>query len=258
MMRLKYTDGSLITDHLMPYQVIINTCRYGYIKFADELPRLVASCILNEETRRKSQGSSSQSDVLVTERRGRSQSRGPSNGENRKTNYNSQKNKHKKDDDGDENTEVNTTTDEFFVCYDYDMVNLANDDSSWILKSGSTCYVATRKYYYSSYTPRDFGVVRWGLLDEDGYQNSSGIGFVEKTPPFGHMSEKGMSILSKKNMLSGVHDINLKNCYHCLAGKQTRLAFKSRSPFRIENILDLVHSDGKALIAGNLEALKYG
>ncbi|GJY05417.1 hypothetical protein Tco_0371357 [Tanacetum coccineum] len=65
------------------------------------------------------------------------------------------------------------------------------------------------------------------------------------TRGLGHMSEKGMSILSKKNMLSGVHDINLKNCYHCLAGKQTRLAFKSRSPFRIENILDLVHSDVK-------------
>ncbi|GKF98141.1 putative RNA-directed DNA polymerase, partial [Tanacetum coccineum] len=52
-----------------------------------------------------------------------------------------------------------------------------------------------------------------------------------------------MSILSKKNVLSGVHDINLKKCSHCLAGKQTRLAFKIRSPFRIENILDLVHSD---------------
>ncbi|GJS93442.1 retrovirus-related pol polyprotein from transposon TNT 1-94 [Tanacetum coccineum] len=52
-----------------------------------------------------------------------------------------------------------------------------------------------------------------------------------------------MSILSKKNVLSGVHDINLKKCSHCLAGKQTRLAFKSRSPFRMENILDLVHSD---------------
>ncbi|GJZ83764.1 putative RNA-directed DNA polymerase [Tanacetum coccineum] len=204
--------------------------------------------------------------------------------ENRKTNYNSQKNKHKKDDDGDENTEVNTTTDEFFVCYDYDMVNLANDDSSWILESGATCYVATRKYYYSPYTTSvDFGVVRMGntglsriagigdiclkfdtgmelvlhnvkhvpdmrlniistgLLDEDGYHNSS-VSIVNAVDNddmtelwnkrLGHMSEKGMSILSKKNMLSGVHDINLKNCYHCLAGKQTRLAFKSRSPFR--------------------------
>ncbi|GKB69948.1 putative RNA-directed DNA polymerase [Tanacetum coccineum] len=214
---------------------------------------------------------------------------------------------------------------EFFVCYDYDMVNLANDDSSWILDSGATCHVATRKDYYSSYTPGDFGVVRMGntglsriagigdiclkfdtgmelvlhnvkhvpdmrlnvistgLLDEDGYHNSSGNGLWKVTlgslivargkresklymthpkisksivnavdnddmtelwhKRLGHMSEKGMSILSKKNVLSGVHDINLKKCSHCLAGKQTRLAFKSRSPFRMENILDLVHSD---------------
>ena len=33
---------------------------------------LVKSCFLNEEMRRKSQGSSSQSDVLLTEKRGRS------------------------------------------------------------------------------------------------------------------------------------------------------------------------------------------
>nr|GFD24960.1 putative Gag/Pol polyprotein [Tanacetum cinerariifolium] len=55
----------------------------------------------------------------------------------------------------------------------------------------------------------------------------------------GRMSEKGMSILSKKNVLSSVHDINLKKCPHCLAGKQTRRAFKSRPSFRMEKILDL-------------------
>ncbi|GJW49182.1 retrovirus-related pol polyprotein from transposon TNT 1-94 [Tanacetum coccineum] len=56
----------------------------------------------------------------------------------------------------------------------------------------------------------------------------------------GHMSEKGMSILSKKNVLSGVHDINLKKCSHCLAGKQTRCDFKKRPSFRTVNILDQV------------------
>ncbi|GJY78962.1 hypothetical protein Tco_0484763, partial [Tanacetum coccineum] len=81
--------------------------------------------------------------------------------ENKKKNYNNQKNKHKKDDDGDDNTEVNTTTDEFFVCYDYDMVNLANDDSSWILNSGATCHVQTQKILYI-YTPVTYGVVRMG------------------------------------------------------------------------------------------------
>ncbi|GKC23794.1 putative RNA-directed DNA polymerase [Tanacetum coccineum] len=47
-------------------------------------------------------------------------------------------------------------------------------------------------------------IISTGLLDEDGYQR------------LGHMSEKGMSILSKKNVLSDVHDINLKKCSHCL------------------------------------------
>ncbi|GJV84905.1 hypothetical protein Tco_1524803 [Tanacetum coccineum] len=173
MMRLKYTDGSPNTDHLNAFQGIINQLVSMGTKFEDEIQglwlldsvitmKLANGSILNEETRRKSQGSSSQPDVLVTERRRRSQSRGPSNRENKKKNYNNQKNKHKKDDNADDNTEVNTTTDEFFVCYDYDMVNLANDDLSWILDSGATCHVATQKDFYSSYTPGDFGVVRMG------------------------------------------------------------------------------------------------
>ncbi|GKD82688.1 putative RNA-directed DNA polymerase, partial [Tanacetum coccineum] len=73
------------------------------------------------------------------------------------------------------NTEVNTTTDEFFVCYDFDMVDLANDDSSWILDSGATCHVATRKDYYSSYTPGDFGVVKMG---NTGLSRIAGIGVI--------------------------------------------------------------------------------
>ncbi|GKB92972.1 retrovirus-related pol polyprotein from transposon TNT 1-94 [Tanacetum coccineum] len=123
-------------------------------------------------------------------------------------------------------------------------------------------------------------IILTGLLDEDGYHNSSGNGLWKVTlgslivargkresklymthpkisksivnavdndditelwnKRLGHMiGEKVMSILFKKNMLSRVHDINLKKCSHCLTGKQTRLAFKSRSPFRMENILDL-------------------
>ncbi|GKE81330.1 hypothetical protein Tco_1551330, partial [Tanacetum coccineum] len=94
---------------------------------------LAKGSILNKETRRKSQGSWSQkgggevkAEARVTE--------------NKKKNYNNEKNKHKNDDDGDDNTEVNTTTDEFFVCYDYDMVNLANDDSSafGVVRMGNT------------------------------------------------------------------------------------------------------------------------
>ncbi|RVW60672.1 Retrovirus-related Pol polyprotein from transposon TNT 1-94 [Vitis vinifera] len=42
-----------------------------------------------------------------------------------------------------------------------------------------------------------------------------------------HMSEKGLMILAKKNLLSSMKKGFLKRCAHCLAGKQTRVAFKT-------------------------------
>lgn len=35
----------------------------------------------------------------------------------------------------------------------------------------------------------------------------------------------------------------MKKCFHCLAGKQTRVAFKSSTPPRVSCILDLIYSD---------------
>ena len=57
------------------------------------------------------------------------------------------------------------------------------------------------------------------------------------------MSQKGMSLLSKRNVLSGVHDAHLKKCSYYLAGNQNIVSFKSHPPSRKENIFDLVHSD---------------
>ncbi|CAH9117929.1 unnamed protein product [Cuscuta epithymum] len=122
-----------------------------------------------------------------------------------------------------------------------------------------------------------------GLLDDDGYSNNFGNGIWKLTrgslivargkrcsklymthpkifkdrvnvmvntdmtdlwhKRLGHMSEKGMSLLLERNVLPGVHDIHLKKCSHCLAGKQNRVSFKSHPPSRKESILDLVHSD---------------
>ena len=99
MINLKYQDGTPMTDHLNTFQGIINQLAGMDIKFEEEvqglwllgtLPNswemfrtslsnsapngtmnldLVKSCVLNEEMKRKSQGSSSQSDVLVAEKR---------------------------------------------------------------------------------------------------------------------------------------------------------------------------------------------
>ncbi|KAJ9545871.1 hypothetical protein OSB04_025578 [Centaurea solstitialis] len=388
LIQLKYHDGTPITDRLNTFQGIINQLSGMGIKFEDEIQglwilgtlpdswetfrtslsnsapdgvismELAKGSILNEEMGRKSQGSSSQSDVLVTESRGRSHSRGPSNRgknrskskgkfgdfecyhcgrkghttrfcrqlkrENKKANYNNQKNNQKKDDGGNDGAEVNTTTEEFFICWDDEMVNLAHDDSSWVVDTGATCHVLSQRDFYSSYTPGNFGNVKMGnhglskivgvgdvclkfdtgmelvlqnvkhvpdmrlnvlsagLLDDEGYNNfgngrwkltrgslivargkkspklymtypkisNNVVNAVENTDMIdlwhkrlGHMSEKGMSLLSKRNVLSGVHDVRLKKCSHCLAGKQNRVSFKSHPPSRKDNILDLVHSD---------------
>ncbi|CAH9096206.1 unnamed protein product [Cuscuta epithymum] len=388
MMSLKYHDGTPVTDHLNSFQGIINQLARMGIKFEDEIQglwllgtlpdsretfrtslsnsapdgiitmELAKGSVLNEEMRRKSQGSSSHSDVLVTESRGRSQSRGPGNKgkhrskskgkfadfecyhcgrkghtirfcrqlkkEKKKSDYNNQKN-HKKDEGGNGNAEVNSATDEFLICSDLDMVNIAHDDSSWVVDNGATCHVTSQRDFYSSYTPGNFGNVRMGnnglskiagigdiclkfdtgielvlhnvkhvpdmrlnlisagLLDDDGYSNNFGNGIWKLTrgslivargkrcsklymthpkifkdrvnavvntdmtdlwhKRLGHMSEKGMSLLLKRNVLPGVHDIHLKKCSHCLAGKQNRVSFKSHPPSRKECILDLVHSD---------------
>jgi hypothetical protein len=59
----------------------------------------------------------------------------------------------------------------------------------------------------------------------------------------GHMSEKGMTVLVKKNLLKGMKGVHLNKCTDCLAGKQHRVAFKSLPPHKKPELLDFVHSD---------------
>ena len=59
----------------------------------------------------------------------------------------------------------------------------------------------------------------------------------------GHMSEKGLIILAKTNLLASMKNGSLKRCAHCLAGKQTRVAFKTHRHTRKPCMLDLVYYD---------------
>lgn len=70
----------------------------------------------------------------------------------------------------------------------------------------------------------------------------------------GHLSEKGLSILAKKNVLYGVFDAKLRKCSHCLAGKKKRVFFMSSEPKRKSEVLDLVHSD----VCGPMKILSLG
>lgn len=106
LMNLRYREGSSISDHLNEFQGVLDQLSGMGIKFEDEvqglwllntLPdswetfrisltnsapngvvtmQLVKGGVLNEEVRRKTQGSSSHSEMLVTENRGRSQKKG--------------------------------------------------------------------------------------------------------------------------------------------------------------------------------------
>jgi hypothetical protein len=58
-----------------------------------------------------------------------------------------------------------------------------------------------------------------------------------------HMSEKGMTVLVKKNLLKGVKGVHLKKCTYCLAGKQHKVAFKCQPPHKKPELLDLVDFD---------------
>ena len=74
------------------------------------------------------------------------------------------------------------------------------------------------------------------------------------------MRSKGMDILSmlhKKNFLPDVAGMNLKPSVDCLAGKQHRVAFHTRSPSRRRNTLDLVHTDVCSIDVISLGGAEY-
>jgi len=58
----------------------------------------------------------------------------------------------------------------------------------------------------------------------------------------GHMSEKGLTLLSKRGLLSGQSTSKLEFCERCLFGKQKRISFNS-GLHRTKGTLDYIHSD---------------
>jgi hypothetical protein len=59
----------------------------------------------------------------------------------------------------------------------------------------------------------------------------------------GHMSEKGMQILHKRNFLPDLKQIDLEFCKHCVYGKQKRVRFLRVEKEKKNERLNLVHTD---------------
>ncbi|CAA0823295.1 Serine/threonine-protein phosphatase 7 [Striga hermonthica] len=218
------------------------------------------------------------------------------------------KGKEKKAGDGEDGEKVAAATDDFLIIYEGDAVNVACQETSWVIDSGASIHVTSQRDFFKSYTSGDFGSVRMGndgiskavgmgdvhletengntlvlrgvkhvpnirmnlistgKLDDEGFCNTfrdekwkltKGSLIVARGQKYSslyvmnvkimdhminamddertvelwhnrlsHMSEKGLTVLAKKNLLPGVKTGFLNKCAHCLAGKQTRVAFK--------------------------------
>ncbi|RVW79299.1 Retrovirus-related Pol polyprotein from transposon TNT 1-94 [Vitis vinifera] len=83
--------------------------------------------------------------------------------------------KEKKNDNGGEDDQVATTTSDFLIVYDSDVVNFACQETSWVIDSGASIHATPRKDFFTSYTSGDFGSVRMG---NDGSAKAIGMGDV--------------------------------------------------------------------------------
>ncbi|KAG5549867.1 hypothetical protein RHGRI_014986 [Rhododendron griersonianum] len=155
----------------------------------------VTSSLLNEETRRKSTGSSHSEALVVNPRgrpRGRSstphnrdQSRGSSRGrspskQDIECHYCKKKghmkreclklkfkeeNRAKHGDKKQENTTAVSSDGELVVVCDESCVNLVSQDTNWVIDSGASFHVTSRADFFTSYNEGDFGCVRMGNED---------------------------------------------------------------------------------------------
>ncbi|VFQ69408.1 unnamed protein product [Cuscuta campestris] len=205
----------------------------------------VKTAVLNEEVRRRThETSTSKSDVLVTEnrrrskdrdqgeyKRGKSRSKSKSKYKNVECHYchkkghlmkncfklkNKDKNK-PEGRDGENDRHVATTTpgDLIIVC-DTDLINVAFDEIGWVIDSGASFHVTSRKDFFISYTPGDYGVLKMG---NDGRSNVVGMGDVVLE------TKTGMKLVLKN--VRHAPDIRLNlistSVYQCFGDGQCKL-----------------------------------
>ncbi|KAK9020636.1 hypothetical protein V6N11_010654 [Hibiscus sabdariffa] len=150
------------------------TIRVSFINYAP--PSIITldlakSGVLNEEVRRRSQGSTLHSEVLVTENMGEIE---------KKMAMVEIKAEASPDQDirilsiiiveKSERVVVVTHEDLLVICYE-NLVNLTCDDTSWVIDTSASIHVTSRRDFFTSYTHGDFGALKLGKLDDEGFYN---------------------------------------------------------------------------------------
>ncbi|KAF3681370.1 hypothetical protein FXO38_01727 [Capsicum annuum] len=195
MLGLKYHDGSPMTDHLNNFQemdikfeeeiqglLLLGSLPDSWETFRTSLSNYVPdgmismnfakNSVLNEEMRRKSQGSSSP-DVLVTDAKGRRKNHCAQNNEHHRSKSRDKsknieshhcglkghtkkfcwklkkqkRDKEKKKEYDNENCVVTVTTKDLVAVLDANLVNVACDESSWVMDSSIIIFI-----YFSYYS----------------------------------------------------------------------------------------------------------
>jgi hypothetical protein len=82
-----------------------------------------------------------------------------------------------------------------------------------------------------------------GNIDSSMSLASTGVDTALWHHRLGHMSEKGMQILHKRNLLPDLKQIDLDFCEHCVYGKQKRVRFLKVGKEKKNERLELVHTD---------------
>ena len=83
----------------------------------------------------------------------------------KKENHTSNGKHEKKDNDANSNRINTTSSDDLLVVYDENLINLAYNETNWVVDSGASFHVTFGRQFFSSYTSSDFGVV---MLRNDG------------------------------------------------------------------------------------------
>ena len=162
----------------------------------------VSDSLINEETRRKERGSSTQSEANIIDRRGRDetrghnrsrgrdQSRGRSKSRPRVTCYYCGKAGHRKPEcrffkkdqqagnvkpdrfnptkrqDDKTTTIVEEEDKDVYLVGECNLLNIASNDTSWIIDSGASFHVTPYGNFFSTYQSGEFGMSKWEITEE--------------------------------------------------------------------------------------------
>ena len=152
--------------------------------------------------RRKSQGTSSNSTILVYEYKGRSKSRASKDGNQSRSNSKGRykdiechychkkghikkycwklKNKSEKDSndkskyDSDNEDKINATSVDFLLVQ-FEFANLVYSSTSWVIDNGASFHITSKRDLFTSYTPGDFDNVK---MAHEGVVRYVGVGHI--------------------------------------------------------------------------------